>query len=364
VDPDGRVGFLSDLQNLFANDIVPAWKKRFESLDDNAGLGETLITGALYGFANLGGSVATGLNATSNVVASSLSDDLIGGVKQDAQVELDATRQATSETFEALGKTAKIVKEDPSGTVKAVHAAAVGYTTAVMEGDRQAVAAIPKFLAESIALPPIGNGLQVAGQTSTKLAKGLAKQIADDMVSVPSGSLKAQRGAVSLSGLPQMKLPDRPEVQRHKSSSERRAYLNQKFGRTGDRNLDINVNGLKDHGFDQIGRAKVAKAMQNDQPIVLIGESMRRVHTMKSSLNRLGIETKTYSPRYFKGLSRSSKEANRSWLRYWTKIKNAFLIDLERDPSRRTRRSPFYTMESDSLSRWNYSSIFKPKIDY
>ena len=111
-------------------------------------------------------------------------------------------------------------------------------------------------------------------------------------------------------------------------------------------------------GIDSI-TGQIAK----DKPVVVMGESMGRVNPVAKQLKQAGFNVKTYNPQNFRSspgnLNRLDVEANRSWIRYWTKDKGATVIDIGIDPSR-TARSPFYGVENRSVyQNWNYPNVIK-----
>jgi hypothetical protein len=53
-------------------------------------------------------------------------------------------------------------------------------------------------------------------------------------------------------------------------------------------------------------------------------------------------------------------EANREWLRYWAKDKNALIVDIGHIPNDPGNRSPFYDVERRSLyENWSGTDIVK-----
>jgi RHS repeat-associated protein len=107
--------------------------------------------------------------------------------------------------------------------------------------------------------------------------------------------------------------------------------------------------------------------ISKDKSVIVVGESMSRVNKVADELKSLGYNVKTYNPRKFRsftpdnpGVNPLDMEANRSWLKYWTKEKNATVVDIGLDNARTLPRSPFYQMESRSLySNWNYNNVIK-----
>lgn len=107
----------------------------------------------------------------------------------------------------------------------------------------------------------------------------------------------------------------------------------------------------------------IISQIPKNKPVVVIGESMKRIDPIADKIKQAMLDVKTYNPRNFRSslgnLSRLDLEANRSWIRYWTKLRSATVIDLGIDTSR-IARSPFYGLESRSIySNWNYSNVIK-----
>ncbi len=97
---------------------------------------------------------------------------------------------------------------------------------------------------------------------------------------------------------------------------------------------------------------------------VVIGERMRRVNAAAADLIKEGYQVKTYQPRNLRStmdnLNRLDIEANRSWIRYWTKDKGAVVFDIGKDPSINSIRSPFYEMEYRCIYQiWQYGNVIK-----
>jgi YD repeat-containing protein len=112
-------------------------------------------------------------------------------------------------------------------------------------------------------------------------------------------------------------------------------------------------------GYDVSNTDRIVQAVQSGDQIVVVGENMRRVDAVAKMVNEAGGSAVTYAPRNWGGLSRKSLEANRSWLRYWTKDKGATVIDIGRQATPRvTGPSPFYGVENRSLHSWNIYTPF------
>ncbi|TGK20119.1 TIGR04388 family protein [Leptospira fluminis] len=115
------------------------------------------------------------------------------------------------------------------------------------------------------------------------------------------------------------------------------------------------------------GIENLANRLPKDKPVVVIGESMEtRVNQVRDALVGKGFNVRTYEPRNFRSienLNPKDVEANRSWIKYWTKEKGANIIDIGRDPLRK-RRSAFYGVEVRSIYGENkYPNVTKYSIE-
>jgi hypothetical protein len=83
---------------------------------------------------------------------------------------------------------------------------------------------------------------------------------------------------------------------------------------------------------------------------------MWRVGRVADAVRAMGGKVKTYTPRNFRStpthLEPKDVEANREWLRYWAKEKDALIIDIGPDPADVTNWGPFYSVERRSIDRW------------
>ena len=141
-------------------------------------------------------------------------------------------------------------------------------------------------------------------------------------------------------------------------AASRRAYLNAKFGRSGNLNVDINVRGVASQvkGLDAASRKLLTQSAISGKSVVIIGERMSRVQNFARTLRTHGFTAKTYSPRNFTGLTRKALEANRSWLRYWAVEKRLGVLDIGIEVG--GRRSRFYITEWNSLYKnWKYGNV-------
>jgi len=116
---------------------------------------------------------------------------------------------------------------------------------------------------------------------------------------------------------------------------------------------------LKRLGYDDANATRIMKSIANGEEVVIIGEKMARVQAVARMVRMAGGRAVTYAPRNFSGLNRSTMEANRSWIRYWEKLKGRPVIDIGRQPTiRPDGPSPFYGMENRSLDKWHIYTPF------
>jgi len=112
-------------------------------------------------------------------------------------------------------------------------------------------------------------------------------------------------------------------------------------------------------GYDAATKKQIMNAVENGNPVVIVGENMKRVNAVANMVNKAGGKAVTYAPRNWNGVSRNSLEANRSWIRYWAKEKQSPIIDIGRQPTpREFGPSPFYGIENRSLNRWGVYTPF------
>ncbi len=100
---------------------------------------------------------------------------------------------------------------------------------------------------------------------------------------------------------------------------------------------------------------EVADAIASGRPIVVVGRRMSRVDPVRDALRAAGANVKTYEPRNFRSktsLDPKDVEANREWIRYWSKKKGALVVDIGNDPDPTTTPSAFYEVEKRSLGSW------------
>ncbi len=97
---------------------------------------------------------------------------------------------------------------------------------------------------------------------------------------------------------------------------------------------------------------RLSAAIASGRPVVIVGRKMSRVNPVRDSLKNSGANVKTYEPKNFRSrdnLNPKDVEANREWLRYWAKDKNALIVDIGADPLNPTDLGAFYGVESRSL---------------
>jgi hypothetical protein len=122
--------------------------------------------------------------------------------------------------------------------------------------------------------------------------------------------------------------------------------------------LDSLSDRLSGLGYSEGSKQQIITAILAQEPVVIVGENMRRVEAVANMVRKAGGEAVTYNPRSWPGPTRNAIEANRSWLRYWVIEKEASVIDIGRQPTPRPQGpSAAYGMENRSLQKWN---IFTP----
>jgi len=163
-DPDGRVGIASDAERI-AKDSVAAYDADIAQLtqDDSYLRAAGLYLGKAA--AETGALVASGLNATSNLLARNLPEGY--STRQQAEREIAEAEYTMSRVIEGVGQTASYVKEDPAGASAKLVNAAAEFGGKALSGD---VHAVGQTLA---ALPALATG------GSTKLATGLRRLAPD-----------------------------------------------------------------------------------------------------------------------------------------------------------------------------------------
>jgi hypothetical protein len=123
------------------------------------------------------------------------------------------------------------------------------------------------------------------------------------------------------------------------------------------------ANALEGLGFEGTQIERIIAARESGQPIVLIGEFQPRVDKMAGLLDRFGVKIQRYVPRNeVEGVTRGALEANRAWLRYWTKNKGGLVIDMGLKPGNIVPSGDFYRIEFNSLyNNWKYKDFIKVK---
>jgi RHS repeat-associated protein len=106
--------------------------------------------------------------------------------------------------------------------------------------------------------------------------------------------------------------------------------------------------------------SRVADAIQSGRPIVIVGRRMSRVQQVADALRAHSANVRTYNPRAFRStpgaISDLDLEANRSWLAYWARKRNALIVDIGDDPRTIGDISPFYELEKSSLYK-NWTGV-------
>ena len=130
-------------------------------------------------------------------------------------------------------------------------------------------------------------------------------------------------------------------------------------------NLEL-ANALEGLGFEGKQIERIIAARESGQPLVLIGEFQPRVDKMAGFLDKLGLKIQRYVPRNeVAGVTRGALEANRGWLRYWTKKKGGLVIDLGPIPGNVAPTRQFYIVEHGSIYKnWKYKNFIKFKSKF
>jgi hypothetical protein len=112
-------------------------------------------------------------------------------------------------------------------------------------------------------------------------------------------------------------------------------------------------------GYPEDNQAAILHAIENGEPVVIVGENMKRVESVGRMVDSAGGQAVTYLPRNWNGVTRNAKEANRSWLRYWAVEKQAPVIDIGRQLTPRPfGPSMMYGLENRSLHAWDIYTPF------
>jgi len=207
IDPDGRIGFLSDLRDKFneTDQILRGWAS------ESTGLTYVALSGART-VMNFGSLPSRATNLASDVVAANLDAPPYAGVQGDAKQNLAPIVHAV---------------ENPADTVFASYDRAVETTSQLYAGDRGAGSDIMSLGFDVLTGSAITRQMTRSGDASAKI--------------IVEGS----------DGSPQTKPPgssqhDPEEAGDASATSARRAELNAKFGRSGSIDSDINNRGVVD----------------------------------------------------------------------------------------------------------------------
>ena len=123
IDPDGRIGFLTDLRDRFDRTDAILRQNAVEAEGSAGLLGYSL----LRGLAAAGSAIPRALNVASDAVAQALPGETFSGVRADGAAE-----------FGNVVDTGAYVVANPGQVVKDIHSNAVQTTVALAEGDRGA----------------------------------------------------------------------------------------------------------------------------------------------------------------------------------------------------------------------------------
>jgi hypothetical protein len=146
--------------------------------------------------------------------------------------------------------------EDPAGTAAGIKDVVIDTAEKAAAGDRKAIGQIAATITSAFTGKPnlnvgakaaaIGNGIRTTVQTMTRKVRDIATRM------VPSNGIKVPESLKLF--VPKLRYNAVPDGAGSRGGSSvgpnsvnsvaaRRAYLNEKFGRTGDLNTDINVRG-------------------------------------------------------------------------------------------------------------------------
>ncbi len=114
-------------------------------------------------------------------------------------------------------------------------------------------------------------------------------------------------------------------------------------------------------GYDRANRARILRDVRAGRPVTVVGENMKRVNAVRKMVDRAGGMSRPVPKGWSKWTAptRHTIEANRSWVRYWTKNKGATVIDIGRQATpRRWGPSMQYWMENNMLHKWDVYTPF------
>jgi RHS repeat-associated protein len=133
IDPDGRIGFLTDLRDRFDRTDAILRQNAIEAEGTAGLLGYSL----LRGLAAAASAIPRVLNVASDAVAQALPGETFSGVRADGAAE-----------FGNVVDTGAYVVANPGQVVKDIHGNAVQTTVALAEGDRGAASDAISFLGQ------------------------------------------------------------------------------------------------------------------------------------------------------------------------------------------------------------------------
>jgi RHS repeat-associated protein len=133
IDPDGRIGFLTDLRDRFDRTDAILRQNAVEAEGTAGLLGYSL----LRGLAAAGSAIPRALNVASDAVAQALPGETFSGVRADGAAE-----------FGNVVDTGAYVVANPGQVVKDIHGNAVQTTVALAEGDRGAASDAISFFGQ------------------------------------------------------------------------------------------------------------------------------------------------------------------------------------------------------------------------
>ena len=220
VDPDGRIAFLSDWQDV-TSDAVASYERDIERATQEGAGGRAFLLGIGKGLASIGDFAVTGLNTTSNLLARNLYD---GDTYAQAQREIESNQQAMSQAIESVHRTAVVVQEDPTGAAVAVKDAAIAFSVDVAMGEPRAMAALGEFTGQLVVPGAGAKGLKVTGESldtarsALRMGDGFIDAgMADDLAAMSRGAGRAAEPSWVLS--PENPAPvraDRPATLRQR----------------------------------------------------------------------------------------------------------------------------------------------------
>ena len=348
VDPDGRVGYLSDLRDFFdSNDDYYAQTIKSEQTGWWSAVGH----GALRGLNALASTPVRALNTASNITASALPGEFFAGVRDEGVTDLETG------AFPATQASVELAQYAYNNPLEATGKAVIHshqYGTRLAQRDKEAWASLGSFgaglavpggaMARALRSPdvPVPNGRRVPDRSPDR-------SLADETVDRANQQSKPVTVAEGPDGTPELWV-------------ERQVVVNAAIDPVGDASrtaLTTMERRLQRLGYDDVNTDRLLRSIENGEQVVIVGENMRRVNAVSRMVEEAGGAPVTYAPRNWGGMNRNSLEANRSWIRYWALDKSAPVIDIGRQPTPRPLGpSPFYGIENRSLNKWGVYTPF------